>query len=433
MREKIMEEKKGFFKSIFYNRDMTILWVGQIFEHLADAILWIALIEHSSKIFSNTAFGTSILMFWLMAPILFLGNLVGVYLDRHSRKNTLIVVNAIRVAIAGCFYLIVTRSMSPILFYATIFLLSTVTQFFIPAKSALIPDIVPKENLLQANSLSTSTSWLVMLIGFTCGSILVAKLSLNSTFFIVMSFYALSAIFMFFIEVQEHGESVEKVDREKHFWREFVEGIKLIVNTPAVSFVSRKIIISMAMVGILFVEFVVFANTVLTSNGTTMKGIMAFGYIVATSGFGVFLGPVVLHAIKKEVCKMTLIRYNFIIFGIGEVILAFTSSLTVVLIVTPFMGMAFSIIAILSDTLLQVETPAHVLGRVFGTVNTLRQVSFTGSAVIIGILDNLLSEKVSLFNFSWVQTVFLTAGFLVVIYGVVTVILAFLKQREKFC
>jgi MFS family permease len=404
------------------NKNFTYLWLGQIFEHIADGILWMTFIEYIAKSSLGAALGTSALMFWLILPVILFGQLVGVYIDRYSRRKIMIVINFMRIIFASIIGFIMVKKISIILYYLFAFLLSCITQFFIPAKSTIIPDIVKKDELILANSVSTSSTWIVMLLGLAFGGVCVANFGIQNSIIIVNTCYLLSIISIFLINVEE---KISRVKHEisnpfKNLVLEVKEGIKLIFESSIVGFVIVRIIILMAVIGMVFIEIITFTN-VLTKNEQIIKNILALGYIILSVGFGILLGPVVLGLIKDKFSKIELIRWSFVFLGIFLIGLSFTDNIVIILIFSPFAGIFFSIIMILAETLFQTHVPQRLLGRAFGSMNTLRQISFSLVSIFAGILDKVLGSKFrEIAIFSWEQIIFLFSGLFVTIYGLAT-------------
>ena len=62
--------------------------------------------------------------------------------------------------------------------YIFAFVESTISQFFIPAKSAIIPTLVDEEHLLAANSLNSMSQELTRLVGPLLGGLLLGLLGI---------------------------------------------------------------------------------------------------------------------------------------------------------------------------------------------------------------------------------------------------------------
>ena len=88
----------------------------------------------------------------------FFGPLVvaGVYVDRLDRKRVMVISDLIRgLLVLG--FILVDSADKIWLLYLIGFVQASVGTFFNPARSALIPNLVEKEGLLAANSLTQTT------------------------------------------------------------------------------------------------------------------------------------------------------------------------------------------------------------------------------------------------------------------------------------
>jgi len=101
------------------------------------------------------------------APFLLFGPYAGVVADRFDRRRVMLAADlASATVLAGlCGVLIVNSRPHIGVIFAAAFLLSLVNVFFLPAKSAAIPALVPPERLLEANGLSSAIQNLMPLLG----------------------------------------------------------------------------------------------------------------------------------------------------------------------------------------------------------------------------------------------------------------------------
>jgi MFS family permease len=90
--------------------------------------------------------------------------LAGVFVDRWDRRVAMLVSDLARVALTLAM-IPAFLSQNLLLVYAIAFVMSTVGTVFMPAKGALIPKLVPEEQLLSANSLSQTSMMLANFIG----------------------------------------------------------------------------------------------------------------------------------------------------------------------------------------------------------------------------------------------------------------------------
>ncbi|HEV7664688.1 MAG TPA: MFS transporter, partial [Chloroflexota bacterium] len=151
--------------SIWRNRDFLLLWLAQAISQTAQNAIWygiVVLVQQRSH--SSTLLSLAILT--LIIPSVIFGVLAGVYVDRWDKRTVLIATNLIRGTIALSYGLFGLFPGLPISFLFGInFVFSTVGQFFAPAETAMIPTVVARGKLLQANSLFHLTFTASQLIG----------------------------------------------------------------------------------------------------------------------------------------------------------------------------------------------------------------------------------------------------------------------------
>ena len=104
-------------------------------------------------------------------PGLVVGSVAGVFVDRWDRKRTMVVADLTRVALM--LLLLAVRSRDTIwIVYLVAFVESSVSKFFEPAKSALIPRLVEARQLTAANALSSVSGNVISMVAPTAGGAL---------------------------------------------------------------------------------------------------------------------------------------------------------------------------------------------------------------------------------------------------------------------
>ena len=170
----------------------------------------------------------------LALPFLIIGPFAGIAADRMNRRTILAfadiasaVIMSI-VAIVGLFW-----PMPPLwLIIVAGLLASTVNAFFLPARNAAVPSVVPEKDLGPANALMVSTQQIVGMIGLGVNVLVLAAIFKTfPEFFLSIAAalnaitFAVSAYFVFKLPplIPEAGEA-----EEKKAWQEFKSGQKLI-------------------------------------------------------------------------------------------------------------------------------------------------------------------------------------------------------------
>jgi MFS family permease len=166
---------RAYLRVLRDHPDFARLWGANVISLLGD---WFNTIVLAALVvrFSPGQEGTAVSLFLLarFVPPMLLSPFAGVLIDRLNRKKLLIWSNVLRsVVVFGFLFVLNDPSLLPLVYLLTAaqFTLSTV---FEPGQAALIPNIVPYQDLLRANTLFNIT-WSVMLaLGAAAGGVIAA-------------------------------------------------------------------------------------------------------------------------------------------------------------------------------------------------------------------------------------------------------------------
>ena len=121
-------------------RNFSLLWIGQIISIIGDWVLFIALPFYTYSL-TGSVLATGAMFIVSTLPRLLLGSVAGVFVDRWDRKRTMIMADLLRVLLIAMLLLVRSRDWLWLI-YVSAFLESVVSQFFNPAKTAIIPLLV---------------------------------------------------------------------------------------------------------------------------------------------------------------------------------------------------------------------------------------------------------------------------------------------------
>jgi len=163
------------FQEVLQNRNFFLLWIGQIISEFGERITQMALIGFVYQKNPYSALALAKIIIFIIIPVFLVGPVAGVYVDRWNRRYTMIVSDLLRsflvllIPISIAFF---HKSILPV--YILVFLVFSVTRFFLPSKMAIIPDLVDPEHLLMANSLISTTRMIATVVGLGLAGILVS-------------------------------------------------------------------------------------------------------------------------------------------------------------------------------------------------------------------------------------------------------------------
>ena len=155
-------------------RDYRRLWLGQLISEAGDGLTNLTLLLLVNALTGSTA-ALAAMAIVLAVPPLTIGLVAGTYVDRLDRRRIMIVADALR-AIVVLGFVFVGSSGSLWLLYVLAFVQATIGTFFTPARSAVLPRIVPREGLLAANSLAQATRVVSGVVGSSIAGLIVGVL-----------------------------------------------------------------------------------------------------------------------------------------------------------------------------------------------------------------------------------------------------------------
>jgi len=225
---------------------------------------------------------------------------------------------------AGVFLFIVIRPEWPVTwalaaYYGVTFLFGTAGQFFAPAQGAMIPELVPRAQLVQANALFNLTFTAAQLLGFTVLGPVAAKVLGPDLLFIVTAVLFFGCAVLTLTLPKSTRKAASTSDAGSAFGRllaDVREGLIFILNDPLLMRAILYLTIASTtfmMVASLGPQFV-----------TTVIGLSEedIGYIVAPAGAGVVAGVLLVPRLTARFQREAIIDWALALGGVTLLLLA---------------------------------------------------------------------------------------------------------------
>jgi MFS family permease len=423
--------------SIWRNRHFLLLWLAQAVSQTAQNAIWygiVVLVQQRSH--SSTQLSVAVLT--LIIPSVIFGVLAGVYVDRWDKRWVLIATNLIRGGIAFAYAAFgLMPGLSIFWLFVINFLFSTVGQFFAPAETAMIPTVVARQRLLQANSLFHLTFTASQLVGLVVLGPLLAKVAGVDGLFVSMAAAIVICGGLVWPLPSSRGEHDPLIPRsEGEALRGVWDDVRAIGH-----FVLRDRIVSLAMIqwtigailGLVVATLVPgFAERLLHVQAEDAV------FVMAPAGIGMVSGTALLNRWGDHLEKHFLTNVGLFTVaaclgltgGLAFVVSVATGgnpplielpSLGVVsFLVLPVMALAlvagFGFVAIMvpAQTFLQERAPVELRGRVFAVQLMLSNFASIIPLLLLGGLADLIG----------VDQTLLLIGVLIAVAGVISVRMA---------
>jgi MFS family permease len=352
-------------RSPIRNRNFGLLWSGGLVSDLGDWMLLIALPVYVFQL-TGSALITSTVFVVELVPALFVGQVAGVLVDRWDRRRILVVGGLLQAALL--LPLLAATTVEELwIIYVVAAVQSCLARVCAPAKAALIPALVPADQLTAANSLNAVSDNLARLVGSPLGGLAIQMLGLVGVVVVDAASYLLSALLTWGVRIR-HEPSPAKTSTRPSLLSDWLDGIRTIRRTPplpAVLFIGALSQVAQGMFVVLFVVFVLQELDGTGGDVGLIRGVQAIGGVV---------GGLVIGALSRRLSPRALIGWGFVVFGLISLSTWNAPNLTTAigLYLGLFIAAGIPGVATMTGLLTTVQsvTPATHLGRVFAAFET---------------------------------------------------------------
>ncbi|MGD0876530.1 MAG: MFS transporter [Anaerolineales bacterium] len=373
---------------IFRQRNFSVLWVGQFISVIGDWVLFIALPFYTYSL-TGSVLATGAMFIVSTLPRLVLGSVAGVFVDRWDRKRLMIMADLLRVLLI--LMMLFVRSRDGLwLIYVSAFLESTVSQFFNPAKTAIIPVLVGEKDLLSANSLNGLSDALTRLLGSALGGVLMGRLGFSSVVLLDAGSFLFSALMITLIvmpirpALQPPVADTPAAEGFLGMWRDWVAGLKL-VRADHLLFMLF-IVLGVAFLGDSMITVLIVPLVKVLMGG----GAQLLGWLMMAQGVGGLLGGLLVGQFGKRFPARRITALGLALTGIVILVIVCIPHSAWVLPLMAAAGVAASAWLICSETLLQLGASDQFRGRIFGTLGTTSALASLAGMLLAGSLADLL-------------------------------------------
>jgi MFS family permease len=410
-----------------HNRNWRLLWLGQSVSATGDMVftmtvlLWIATIIAKGQPWAPAAASGALIA--TAAPVLVVGPLAGVFVDRWNRRHTMLVADAARGAlIASLLVLPVLRHSLPVIaqlgiLYAVLAICSAFAEFFNPSRLALLGAIVPPEHQASASAQLSAAFSTAQVIGPPIAAPLLITFGVQWALILNAASFAFSFICIRAISTTE--TTANNASRRASFAAEFRAGIRFFAASKVLVTLAAGIVIAMLGLGAVNSLAVFFIPHNLHVAASWL------GTISGTIGAGAILGSLLAGAIARRIKPAELFWLGLIVDGLALIGFSRTTALPAALAVAGLLGLATGALNGAYSPLILGATPAHLLGRVSAVLSPLQQLASIVSLVLAGVLASTvlrgMHAVVAGIAFGPYDTVFAIAGLLFVIAGVASI------------
>ena len=373
------------FRDVLKDRNFLFLWLGQVISNFGDRLTQMALVALVYQRSPGSAMALAKLISFTVIPVFLIGPIAGVWVDRLNRRNVMIISDLLRCGLILTIPLFIAANQT-MLVYLVVFLAFSISRFFIPSKMALIPDLVSKDKLLVANTLSDTTHMIGNVVGLVAAGILVNIRTIGAIggFYIDAATFFISALLIGMIVPREFVRTVKgnleltKQALGKSFRRsifaEIKEGLGYLTRYNETRFIVYVFFLLMAGIGAVSCVIIVFIQD---SFRTATRDLGFLGMFLVG---GLFFGALLYGRFGQKADKRMVIHSSFVASGLFIMIFTFCvrgyPNLFIAGLVSAALGLSISPITASMNTLTHETIPEGARGRIFSSLEAVIHLGF---------------------------------------------------------
>lgn len=375
---------------VLRNRDYRLVLTSQLLSNIGD---WLLLVAAPFFVFELTGspVATGLTLVAESVPAIVLGPIAGVFTDRWDRRRMMIATDLLRAAAVSSMLVVHSRDGVWIV-YGALIVEASFSQFFGPARRALVPNLVGRgAELSAANALSQLVGGVIRLVGGPLGGVLYVFFGFHYVVAIDVASYLLSAALTVLIhsrpqtQPQQPAAEARPEPALRKFRSELRTGLVYIRRTtdlPILFAVAILFFTGNAMLTALLVPYL---------GGVLHAGAQSLGILFGALGLGYTIGGPLSRLVTDRTSDRATIAASLALLAA-----VFAASFNIphlawdVALFT-LIGPPAVCFLVTADTCITRRTPDHIQGRV-GSVYLALQ----GVATLLGmLLASLLAQHSS--------------------------------------
>ncbi len=361
-------------------RQFTYLWLGQAISIIGSQMQVWALLWHIDTL-TQQPLALGLVGAARVIPIVIFSIYGGAVADLFDRRKLIYITQTTEAGLAVLlYYLTVSGNIQLWHIYAITALQAVAFSFDIPARQALVPNLVPREILPNALSMSSIAGQMGSILGPAVSGLVIAGLGLPYAYLInAISFASVILALVLMGEVKQ-----DRTVRQAHKHVDMAmikEGLHFTFNHPII--LSTMILDFLA-------TFFVSANTLMPIFAREVLGVGAqgYGWLSAAQSAGAVVTAVILSQFKEIRRQGRVLLVAVVLFGASAVLFGASNFFWLSWIALALAGASDTVSMVIRQTIRQLQTPDQLRGR----ATSVNQIFFAGGPQLGEIEAGLVGQ-----------------------------------------
>jgi len=331
-------------------------------------LLW--LVYH----WTGSALHVGLVMVATALPAVLIAPFAGTLIDRYNKVVVMFLADSIRTILLFMLAFLYFESLLNMSIIITVtVIISIASAFFTPASMSVLPSLVIKEHITQANATNQTSISASAIAGPLVGVGIIATIGVVNAFLAGGIFFLASTIFLFGIKDNTEKTTISKTSA----FNDLKEGWAILKEYPIV----YKMLDKIALVNFFYASLMIVTPVISKGNATHI------GYMMSSIGAGMFVGAMLLSFGKLNFKIIYKLISSFIIMGLAFIAISFHLHFYFVVIFLFIIGVCLNIFNITIVSTYQSDLDPKVIGRVMSIMVAL---SFSLIPISYGVMGVLI-------------------------------------------
>jgi MFS family permease len=376
-------------------REPTLQLFGtvQLVALLGDRLKQFTLVGMLGLLAPGSSFELFKLTLFSQVPILLFTPLVGSLIDRWNKPGTILGACVVRALLVMSIPFVYDRAETIYVFYAAAFITSIFDLLFAPARSALLPELVPAERLLSVNAVFWTLGIVGTLLGFIGGGWIFDYFSWRNSFLANAVVYAAAAALMVpMVIVHRPAMSQPPLPRDPRHGmavlaRSARDAVQLLRTSRELrsSLWTQTVLFAvggaMSVIGIARVHEVAIENRALV-----------LAEVGATLILGLITGALLAGWFRERTLPERTVSVSALLAGVAIAGMGRATTALPMGIWAGVLGLSISPVFIVTETLMQHASPRQFTGRVFAAREAMIKAAFIAAAALATAVNAFVSK-----------------------------------------
>jgi len=350
------------------------LWLAQLVTSTGEWVFFLAVSIKAAEVGPGTPEGAvALVLLARLGPGFFFSQLAGVLADRWDRRKLMAVCDVARAGVV-CAFPFVSHVWQLVLLSLV---LEAFTLLWIPAKEALVPNLLPAKHLPTANTLSVLATYGTFPLAIFLMWVFERQRNDGTAvgFFFDAATFVVSALLIWSIVVPKHDDTLPETSRSvdsnkfqlRSIFSEMQAGWRLIFGDPTLRAVNFGLAVGLVGGAMLATLGRVYLEEVLLEVNSSFALLWGFGA-------GAVIGVLTLLVVSQRINRPWVFSRALIVAGVALLLATSVDELGIVVILLGLTGASVGVVYILGFTIIQETTTDEMRGRVFAAFYSVARV-----------------------------------------------------------